>query len=138
MNDPFKENGLKKTKERKLVYEALEKERYPLTAETLYAHLPNKDMALSTVYRTLNTLVQHKVVKKEINSRGEYVFSLEKKEDEHVLVCVSCHKKIPLPDCPYQEANEKLKEETGYQILDHNTEIYGLCPDCQKKQRRHL
>lgn len=94
-------------------------------------------MALSTVYRTLNTLVGYGVVKKEINRLGEYVFSLEKQEDEHVLVCVSCHKKVLLNGCPYQEANEKLTAKTGYQILDHNTEIYGLCPDCQKKQKRN-
>lgn len=136
MNDPFKEHGLKKTKERKLVYEALSQERYPLSAESLFAKLPAQEMALSTVYRTLNALAQHDVVKKEISSNGEYVFSLEKKEDEHVLVCVNCQKRIPLAGCPYQEANEKLTQETGYQILDHSTEIYGLCPDCQKKLNR--
>ena len=128
----LKQAGLKNTKPRMEILKVLEQSNSPLTAEEIYAKLNKKDINLSTVYRTLNTFDNCHIVKKEINKRKENIFSLEG-EDTHILVCVKCHRSIPLKGCPYHEANEELEKTTGFLIEDHNTEIYGVCPDCQKK-----
>ena len=130
--DLLRQAGLKSTKPRIEILKILEEANSPLTAEEIFSRLNNKDINLSTVYRTLNAFEESHLVKKEINKNKENIFSLEG-EDSHVLVCVKCHRTIPLKGCPYHEANEELEKETGDVIEDHSTEIYGVCPDCQNK-----
>ncbi len=132
----FEMTGLKKTKNREKILSALEKIDFPITAEELFYSFKQKDINLSTVYRTLNSFVEAGLVKREINANKENVFSLLKDKDEHVLVCTSCHKKVVLNFCPYHEANELIQSKTGFVLQDQNTEIYGLCPDCQKHHER--
>lgn len=130
----FENYGLKNTPNRTLIYEALAKEHYPVTAESLYLALSSEGIDLSTVYRNLNAFVKAGIVRKEVNRKKENVFSIEKEEDVHVLVCTSCHRRLPLSFCPYHEVNEKIFKDTGFLVQDQNIEIYGLCPDCLKKQ----
>lgn len=132
--DLLKQAGLKSTKPRIDILKILEHANNPLTAEEIFSRLNNKDINLSTVYRTLNTFKENNIVKKEVNKKKENIFSLVG-EDNHILVCVKCHKKMVLKGCPYHEANEELEKETGFLIQDHNTEIYGVCPDCQNDNK---
>lgn len=125
---------LKVTKPRLAVLKALSRTSFPLSALSIYEEVKGEGLNLSTVYRILNTFAETGLVKKEINSEKENVFLLSSSEDSHVLVCVECHNKTPLEGCPYHEANEKIEELTGFSILDHNTEIYGICPKCQEKR----
>lgn len=128
--------GLKKTKPRLAILNVLEKTQLPLTADEVFFALKNKDINLSTVYRTLNAFVDSGLAKKEVNKDKENIFLLVRDEhdDHHILVCVKCHKVVPLKGCPYHEANEAIESETGFAIEDHNTEIYGVCPDCQNQK----
>lgn len=129
----FTKYGLKKTQNREKIYEALKESDSPITAESLFAQFDGR-IDLSTIYRTLNTFVRVDLVKKEFNDQKENVFLLSREEDSHLLVCVKCHKKIALSGCPYHEVNESIQERTGFIVQDQNVEIYGICPDCQKKK----
>ena len=133
LEETFRNHGLKVTKSRIAIYKALEKKDYPCTAEELSKDIIDEDINLSTIYRTLNSFTERGLVKLEVNERKENVFSLEKDEDKHILVCKCCHKRVPIEGCPYHKVNKKIEKETGFLIEDQNTEIYGLCPDCQKK-----
>ncbi len=133
LEETFRNHGLKVTKSRIAIYKALEKKDYPCTAEELSKDIIDEDINLSTIYRTLNSFTEKGLVKLEVNERKENVFSLEKDEDKHILVCKCCHKRVPIEGCPYHKVNKKIEKETGFLIEDQNTEIYGLCPDCQKK-----
>ena len=126
---------LKKTKGREKILLVLRKSQYPLTCDDIYKEVSRSGVNLSTVYRALNAFEKNGLVKKEIGEDKKNVFSLVTEDDHHVLVCIKCHRRIELPGCPYHDANAKISKATGYQILDHNTEIYGICPDCQKKNK---
>ena len=130
----FKKHGLKVTKNRLTIYEALNKKEYPCTAEQLSKDILGEGINLSTIYRTLNSFKEKGLVKLEVNEKKENVFSLIQAEDKHILVCKICHRRIPLKGCPYHSVNEKIEKETGFLIEDQNTEIYGICPDCQNKK----
>ena len=134
--DLLEKYNLKKTKPRIAILNVLEKAQLPLTADEVFFALKSKDINLSTVYRTLNTFVKSGLAKKEVNKEKENIFLLmhDEHDDHHVLVCVKCHKVVPLKGCPYHEANEAIETETGFVIEDHNTEIYGVCPDCNKQK----
>lgn len=134
--DLLEQYGLKKTKPRIAILNVLEKNHLPMTAEEVFFALKNKDINLSTVYRTLNSFSEAGLTKKEINKDKENIFLLvnDEHEDHHVLVCVKCHKVVPLKGCPYHEINESIENETGFELEDQSTEIYGVCPDCKVKK----
>jgi len=134
MKELLSEKGLKVTKPRLAVLEVLLSAKYPIRVEEVYEALSSKGFDLSTIYRTLNSFVDVHIAKKEINANKENVYSLLSDDDSHVLVCVKCHKKTPIEDCPYHEANEHIEETTGFHVLDHATEIYGICPECYKNK----
>lgn len=127
----LRENGLKATPARVETLRYLSSLNAPISAEDLFDRLRHNGLDLSTLYRTLNSLASVGLVKKEVGARKENLFSLEREEERHLLVCLRCGKKIPLEGCPYHEVNESIEEKTGFKVLDHNTEIYGICPDCR-------
>ncbi len=128
----LQEHGLKATNARKEVLRVLSSFNTPASADEVFRALLDKDPDLSTVYRTLNSFVDAKLAKREVGPNKENLFSLISEEDHHFLVCLKCGKKIPLEGCPYHDANEAIERKTGFKVHDHNTEIYGYCPDCQK------
>lgn len=127
----LREHGLKATPARVETLRYLSSLNAPISAEDLFERLRHNGLDLSTLYRTLNSLTSVGLVKKEVGARKENLFSLEREEERHLLVCLRCGKKIPLEGCPYHEVNESIEEKTGFKVLDHNTEIYGICPDCR-------
>ena len=128
----LKEHGLKATNARREVLRVLSSFSSPVGAEEVFRSLLDKGIDLSTVYRTLNSFVDAELAKREVGPHKENLYSLLGEEDHHLLVCLKCGKKIPLEGCPYHEANEAIEKATGFKVHDHNTEIYGYCPDCQK------
>lgn len=127
----LREHGLKATPARVETLRYLSSLNAPISAEDLFERLRHNGLDLSTLYRTLNSLASVGLVKKEVGARKENLFSLEREEERHLLVCLRCGKKIPLEGCPYHEVNESIEEKTGFKVLDHNTEIYGICPNCR-------
>jgi Fur family transcriptional regulator, ferric uptake regulator len=126
-------HGLKKTQNREKILSILKKANHPISAEDIFYSFKKKDINLSTIYRCLNAFEENNIIKREVNEKKENVYSLIDEEDKHILVCVKCHKRIPLSKCPFHEVNEKIEEETGFHIQDQNIELYGICKECQKK-----
>lgn len=119
-----------------MILSVLREASYPMTCEEIYGKVSRLGLNLSTVYRSLNSFAKAGLVKKETGEEKKNVFSLVTSKDHHILVCVRCHKRVELPGCPYHEANSRISASTGFQILDHSTEIYGVCPECQKKAKK--
>lgn len=124
---------LKQTPARREILAILIENKLPLSAEEVSSRSKGS-YDLSTIYRTLNSFVEKGICKSEISHNKETLYSLISDKDEHVLVCTECHKTLVLEECPYEDANSKLEKQTGFTIHDHNTEIYGICPDCLKKE----
>ena len=130
----LKDHNLKSTSSRRKVLSILEESDRPLAAEEIYSLFPANEVHLSTVYRCLRSFERGGIVKEETNAQKENVYSLNKGDDTHVLVCVKCHKRVPLKGCPYHEVNERIEKETGFELEDQNIEIYGICGDCKKSK----
>jgi len=128
----LREAGLKATPARIEALRYLHSLDEPITAENLHRALASHGIDLSTLYRTLNSFVSSGIARKEVGRHKENLYSLATEEVQHLLVCLRCGKKVPLEGCPYHEVHERIEEETGFHLLDHSTEIYGICPDCQR------
>ena len=131
----FEKHHLKKTKNRERILSALMEIDHPCSVEELFFHFEKGSIDLSTIYRTMQAFEKSGMVLKEVNEKKENVYSLIKKEDSHILVCLKCHKRIPLPFCPFEEVNEKIEKATGFHLKDQNIELYGICKDCQEKEK---
>lgn len=132
--DLLREHGLKATPARLDILRYLSSLGYPITAESLHDRLRGNGIDLSTIYRTLNSFVSVGLARKEVGPHKENLYSMAKDEVTHLLVCLRCGKKVPLEGCPYHEVNEAIESSTGFRVLDHNTEIYGICPSCLEKE----
>ena len=133
----LKKKGLRITKQRLAILSLLEKSTRPLAAGKIFAALKKEfpDIRLSTVYRNLNEFEEKKMLRKfnlDFKKNKSYFELLTAREHHHHLICVSCEEIIPL-GCP-ADYMSKLKEETGYDILEHKLKVYGICNKCQKAE----
>lgn len=124
---------LKKTKTRELVKNILEKESKPLSAYDIYEQLKDQNITLSSIYRTLDTFHNNKIITKDISNDKVSKYTLNKKEHKHFLECKECHSSTPLDFCPYHNANKKIKNETNFTVDEHNLIILGICENCNNK-----
>ncbi len=121
---------LKRTKTRELVYKELKKSQLPLSAAQLFSNLENASLTLSSIYRTLNAYLKNNIILKQTDSNGVSLYSLNKEEHKHFLICKTCESKITLDYCPYHLINEELKTKHGFEIDEHNVVLYGTCKNC--------
>ncbi len=132
----FKKHKLKNTNHRHMLYMLLKESKQPISAEEIYRLISvklDKPINLSTVYRILETFEQKGLVlKSQINLNGKALYEINHMEHRHHLICIKCNKISPIKGCPLGDYEIELEKQTGYKILEHNLEIKGLCPSCQK------
>ncbi len=132
----LKEMGHRITPQRLAILGVLaESEGHP-SAEGIYEkvkiNFPTTSMA--TVYKTLTVL-------KGLGEVLELEFSTDynrydgsKPYPHPHLICVKC-KRIADPEVSsLAEITRKLISDTGYKILSHRLDFFGLCPECQRKE----
>lgn len=87
--------------------------------------------SLATIYKTLNLLKSMGEVLELGFSDDGNRFDGNKPYPHPHLVCIKC-KNIIDPDMPTLEMlPQELAESTGFQIVSHRLDFYGICPRCQ-------
>ena len=140
MVEKLKGSGCRLTPQRLALVRLLsETENHPSARqlhEELKQNLPTTSLA--TVYKTLNVL-------KDLGEVTEMGFSDDDNRYDAVsphphphLICVQCRKIIDADVEPASELPRQLAATSGWQILSHRMEFYGLCPDCQGKGGSNL
>lgn len=104
------------------------------TVEEIYEDLLPEfpGMSLATVYNNLNTLVEHGYVYEMkfagITSRYDFM------GNQHFhIICEHCGKVADFPARDIQPIERDAINETGYSVRSIGLEVFGLCPDCQRK-----
>ena len=122
--------GIRYTKPRKLIFEALEHLSKPVSANEINDYLKNK-IDLTSVYRTLSLLVKSEMVNVILFGEGKKRYELKNKnEHHHHLVCEKCG---DVEDVEMKESLllKSVEERSKFVIKKHNLEFFGLSPDCQ-------
>ena len=118
--------GLKMTGQRKTILQILTDSDDHPSVEELYERAKKADPSISmaTVYRTMNLLVELEiVVKHEFNetfSRYEV-----NGEHHHHLIDLETGDVIEFQDDELERIKERIADELGYDLVDHNLELYG-------------
>lgn len=104
------------------------------SASQLYEQIKDQfpTTSLATVYKTLNVL-------KEIDEVLELRFS---EDDNHYdgkrpyphphLICIRCQKILDPEVILAPGLIQEVAQSSGYRIVGHRLDFYGLCPDCQQ------
>ena len=104
------------------------------SASQLYEQMKDQfpTTSLGTVYKTLNVL-------KEIDEVLELGFSGDdnrydgKRPYPHPhLICIRCQKILDPEVSLAQSLIQEVAQSSGYQVVGHRLDFYGLCPDCQE------
>jgi Fe2+ or Zn2+ uptake regulation protein len=125
---------LRKTKQRKKLLDFFRTTNKPMTADQIlkHCHIECPNMALTTVYRNLDKLIDMGYVSKSIYPDGAARYTAADIGHRHIVTCRMCHAQVELPNCPIQGCEEMISNQTGYKVEHHYLEFFGICPSCLK------
>ena len=133
--------GLRLTWQRRLIAHQLENAATHLDAEEVYRLARRKEPRIhrATVYRTLNTLKQLRLVDELdlMHVTGDRHYYEVRPSKFHIhLVCMRCGA-VAEPGGPFwQELKLRVQQETGFRPEVVRLEMGGLCTDCQSNRHR--
>ena len=128
------EHGVRPTRQRVAVLEALAGEANDATAQQIHARLQARDerIGLATVYRTLALLSERGIVDSLMHHAGEACYRLCGEGHHHHLVCDGCHRVVEVRDCNLTPWLDHLAAEHGFTVSAHTVEVSGTCADCSR------
>jgi len=121
------------TTARRKVAELLRTERRYLTAAAIYRILRTQTsrLALSTVYRTLDMLVENGIVSSRTDASGELSFVYCRDGHHHHAICTNCGHVDEVSCSAIDQFKASLLEEQAFEIDDHAIEFFGRCARCR-------
>lgn len=135
LNQTLKDKELRITKKRKLILEKIIENEGPISAEKILDMVKEDKIKLdlSTIYRNLNLMEKKNLLLKNTNTDGISYYQLNNHDHKHFITCISCNKKFIIDNCPINNIEKDLEDETGFVIKGHSFEFTGICPNCQEK-----
>ena len=117
------------------VISALEKLNTFASAQEVHGEIlkNKKSVGLTTVYRTLQKLVDSNEIDFVRREDGEGAYKLCSDTHHHHLLCEKCGKSVEFSSNKFEKILEAIAEENGFEPLSHRAEIVGLCRQCTDK-----
>jgi len=123
------------TKRQEQLLEELDRCDDELSGQELHRQLINKgkSMGLTTVYRNLQILIKHGLIRSRHLPTGEVLYTPVDR-DIHHLTCVQCGETSKMEGCPVKDIQTPKKNPEKFQLLFHTLEYFGLCQNCYQAQ----
>jgi Fur family peroxide stress response transcriptional regulator len=105
------------------------------TVETVHRRLlpAIPDLSLATVYKTITALKAcGEVLELQFSDRDNRYDAARPTPHPH-LICQGCGAVVDPPLAGVETMAEALAQATGYAILSHRLDFFGLCPKCRTK-----
>ena len=136
----LRQHNLKVTKPRLKILQYLMSHHNHPTASTIFQAISgNEPTYRATVYNTLNKLVDAGIVIEIKNSDDSLHYDYFVEPHFHII-CKQCGKiaDVYYPDFETVENRMRTEAEkqTGFITSASHLEIFGICPDCQKKNKK--
>ncbi len=132
MLNKIRENKFRITPQRIAVLKILATSQDHPSVEKVFEHV-KKDFpttSLATVYKTVTLLKQLNEVLELGFPEGSNRYDGNKPYPHPHLICIRC-KKIMDPELPsLNHITQELALKTGFEIVNHRLDIFGICPDC--------
>jgi Fur family transcriptional regulator, ferric uptake regulator len=123
----LRERGLRISTSRRLVLEALFAAEQPVSAEPLA-----RDLGLdpSSVYRSLETLERHGLVRHVHLGHGPGLYALVADRELEYLCCERCGAVTPVEAERLDPVRAQIRAQFGYEACFTHFAIVGLCRSC--------
>ncbi|MDA0272425.1 MAG: ferric iron uptake transcriptional regulator [Proteobacteria bacterium] len=131
----LKDAGLKITLPRIKILQIFESsEVHHVSAEDVYKLLlqNGEEIGLATVYRVLTQFEQAGLVVRHNFEGGHSVFELASDKHHDHIVCVRCGRVEEFADDEIEQLQKKVADKLGFELTDHNLNMYGMCPECRQ------
>ncbi len=133
IREKFRRSGYTLTSQRRAVLEALEEARGHPSAEDIYLIVKKKNprVALGTVYQALSVLEEIGVIgsKHWSESPTRYDLNVEPHLD---IRCAGCGEIAEIPGVELGGLEERIRDNTTYEVTRAMLVIEGLCPVCRR------
>jgi len=131
----LKEQGWRLTPQRLAVVKILATSEEHLSAEKIFERVKTDFpyTSLATIYKTVTLLKKMGEVMELGFVDDSNRYDGTRPYPHAHLICMNC-KKIIDPDIPaLKELPQELSQRTGYHIVNHRLDFFGICPQCQEK-----
>ncbi|MFQ3662693.1 MAG: Fur family transcriptional regulator [Chloroflexaceae bacterium] len=85
---------------------------------------------IASIFRTVRLLSDLGLVQRIHGLEECHRYTLGSGHGHH-LICTRCGSMVRFDDCGMQALVQHLEQRTGYRIVAHLVELFGLCPRCQ-------
>ncbi len=135
IRERFRRSGYTLTSQRRAVFEALKEAKGHPSAEDIYLIVKQKNprVALGTVYQALSVLEEIGIVgsKHWSESPTRYDLNVEPHLD---IRCAGCGGVSEITGVELGELEERIRNNTPYEVTGVTMVIDGLCPTCRDGQ----
>ncbi|GLY04384.1 MULTISPECIES: transcriptional repressor [Actinoplanes] len=127
-------NATRSTRQRGEVLALLQEVEGARSAQQLYLMLQERGakVGLTTVYRTLQLLVDAGEADSTRLPGGEQLFRLCSRTHHHHLICRQCGKTVEVAGPAVEKWADEVAHEHGFTDVGHTIEIFGRCAECSK------
>jgi Fur family ferric uptake transcriptional regulator len=126
----LRESGLRLSTPRRLILEALFAADGPVSATHLSHKIPIDE---SSVYRNLETLEQHGIVRHLHLGHSPGLYVLVSEEQVEYLFCSHCAKVIAVSPDRLADARAAIAAELGFHARFTHFAIVGVCQECSEQ-----
>ncbi|MGH2429436.1 MAG: Fur family transcriptional regulator [Candidatus Limnocylindria bacterium] len=137
--DALGRGGYRMTRPRREVAELIGARDGHFTAAELVAEAgrQRRRIGRATVFRALDTFTALGLVERLDLPSGEhaYVTCEPEPRHHHHLICATCGRTTEISGCNVAALAPDVERETGYQLDTHRVELFGTCPECQRRPR---
>jgi Fur family ferric uptake transcriptional regulator len=132
-------SGLKQSSQRDAILQIFLATRDHLSTEELHRLVREQDPSIgyTTVYRALKLFAECGVAA-EIEFRdgiARYEHRLHRRNHHH-MVCTVCGSSVEFFSPEVEAVERSIGEQFQYATTNHSFQIYGICRDCQLKQKK--
>jgi Fur family ferric uptake transcriptional regulator len=132
-SDILKDGKLKDTHPRRMVLDALQKQKKPIAPYALQRWLAKKEeeLNIATIYRVLDALKRADIVHEDSCDGSVFLCSMPDTKGHHgFLHCTSCHQISEYVDARLCAIENTIARAAKFKATSHLSEVLGLCSSC--------
>lgn len=129
---------LRMTTQRRIILEEIAKVDTHPAADEVYDRVRQRlpRISLGTVYRNLEILSEHGLIRKLDFGDGHKRFDQNPRAHYHVR-CTRCGRVGDVFVEPVATIEDCIQEATDYDVKGHRLDFFGLCPECNNESSPH-
>ncbi len=132
ISEQIRSRGFRLTPQRLIILQVLQHSGEHLSPTEVFEHAKTNLPGLTetTVYRTLEFLVENGFALAAHMGSGKLVYQVGG-NDHHHVICQKCGAEAEVSHTQVANLYQNIEQLTGYQLTTSHLSFFGLCPACR-------